>query len=177
MSQQHHKLIWDSTVPSNVPSGSLAIAYFLGRYEWSPGDISRMTAVYRLCEVGGQDWFRVMEYCRGVGVEPSAASVQDAIMACHARAQHGHDDFTVYTSLDTGTDPNYQPGMGGIIGALRSHAPGLPFRVHVADADGNPNNRPVVDGVEAWAKQYLLNVAGGAYDLSVLFGEDDLVRS
>jgi hypothetical protein len=65
--------------------------------------------------------------------------------------------------------------MAGMITALRSRAPGLPFRIHVADWDNNPDNIPEVDGVKAWAKQFAGNVHN-AYDLSALYGTDDLVR-
>lgn len=170
----HHALIYDSTNPYNLPPDVDCIAYIGGQFEWSEDAIRRARAVYRLCELqsGAADY---MDRARGVGVEPGAATVQEAIKACHNRGRH-HDDFTVYTSLAQGNDRDHQPGMRGIIDALRSNAPGLPFRIHVAAWDGNPNDRPEMDGVKAWAKQYLGNVHSGAYDLSVLYGENDLVR-
>lgn len=171
----HHKLIYDSTEALNVPPDVLCIAYFGGRFAWSESDVRRAHAVYRLTEMPGHpEWAPL---CRGIAVELDAGTVADAVAHCHGRARAGHDDFTVYTSLKPGGDHDHQPGMAGIIQALRSQAHGLPFRVHVADWDGRPDNRPVVEGVAAWAKQHLGNVHGGAYDLSVLYGTDDLVRT
>lgn len=170
----HFPVIWDSTEPANVPSGSFAIVYPFGKFAWSQRDVERMSAVYRLIDQPDRPDF--MHDARGVAVEPGAVSVQMAIASCRQRWELHHDDFTVYTSLEAGPDPDFQPGMAGIIEALRAHAPGRPFRIHVADWDGNPNNRPEVDGIAAWAKQYLPNIHGGIADLSALYGVNDLVR-
>ena len=167
----HSHLIWDSTNPFNVPPDVDCIAYFGGRFHWSAAAIARAHAVYRLTEIDGHpEWMRD---CRGVAVENGACSVDTAIRSCIARHDFGHDDFTCYTSLDPGDDTTHQPGMAGIIGAFRTHAPGRPFRIHVADANGDPS--PVtIDGVTDWAKQFEINVHN-AYDLSALHGVNDLV--
>lgn len=159
-----HIIFYDSASPSAVPSGAYALVYVGGRYAWSQGEINRMRRVYRLTEIGEPS---LMRQARGVAYEPGALTIEQVVACCHARHSYGHSDFTLYGSLD-----NLPPAVT----ALRENARGLPVRLHVADWDGDSNRRPEVEGQAAWAKQYLGNVHGGAYDLNVLYGVDDFQR-
>ena len=163
---------YDSANPSAIPSGvyaSVNIGF------WTQAEADRMRRVFHAVEFQNTSP-SLARICRCIGVEPNAASVAEAIQFCIARHEFGRDDFTVYTSLGEGSDPTHQPGMVGIINALRSNAPGRPFRLWIAEWDMNPGNRPEAEGVKAWAKQYVSEPGGHPYDLSVLYGVNDFIR-
>ena len=160
---------YDASTPENVPSGVIAAVYING-YAWPQSEIERMSRVFCISVLGDPSFARK---ARCIDVEQGAGTWQDAVAFCHARHAHGHDDFTVYANLSTMQDFDGQGSS--VVKVLNDHAPGLPYRLWVAAWDDNPGDRPTVDGVAAWAKQYH-GAMNDPFDVSALYGVDDLVK-
>lgn len=166
---------YDSSEPAHVPSG-VAAAYYVGGFAWDKADIERMSRVFAITEVAGFPGFPVEEaakLARCIAVEPRACSLATAVEFGRARFALGYKDFTIYSSDERGDDPDYQPGMQQIVTTMKQER--IYFRLHVAQWDNNPDNRPQYGNVAAWSKQFAGNLPQG-YDLNVLYGKDDLVR-
>lgn len=164
MRRDHFPLLYDSASPRNIPSGVQAIVYINGEFAWDSYDTDRMSRVYRMSELPETYWMRV---ARGVDCEAGALTPAQVVACCIARHDtYHHRDFTAYANLST--------MEGGLVEELQ--ACGRPFRLHTASWTGDPNTRSVIRGVYSWAEQYAGNVHGGAYDLSRIWGHDDLLR-
>lgn len=158
---------YDSINGANIPSGVYANVYINGHLnEWVEADVDRMARVMRQSVVSDP---ATMHLARGVDFEPGNAVSVDGVVACaHERARIGRKDFTLYV------DEAFAAETGVVV---RLRESGAYFRLWVAAWDGNPNARPSIDGVDAWAKQYANDkMLGHPYDLSVLYGHNDFVR-
>lgn len=95
MGRSHQRTFYDATVPSNIPSGSLAGVYAgYGSYQWPQSEVDRMAGVFGIYT--GTDPHGAV-HARCCDVEPGADKPAMVAAFVKEREHLGHHDAISYS--------------------------------------------------------------------------------